>query len=56
MRFAGEYYLYHITVRLDDKKAVLEYLKTYWTNESTFVVDDNTPYYWENQLKKVLTD
>ncbi len=51
----GEYYLYDISVGLDDKLAILEYLKLTWMSGSTIIVEGGT-IKWEYKLRKMLTD
>lgn len=48
-----EDYIYEIEVNLEDKKAVLEYLKLYWTSGNTIIAEDKRK--TEEMMVKILT-
>jgi len=52
-KFAEEYYIYSVEVDTENKEAVLEYLKLYWSTPNTVIELDDAPRL-EDKLKKIL--
>ena len=53
-KFAEEYYIYSVEVDMKDKKAILEYLKLYWSTPNTVIELQDDVSGLEDKLKKIL--